>query len=208
MRPSALALVVANLFPLVGVIWLGWDIFSLLLLFWLENVVIGVFNVLKMLLVSAPLPGKSIVSLFLIPFFIIHFGLFTMAHGFVLFKIFSGALELDGSELGHLMGATLGEIKNRQLFWPIVALVVSHGVSFIGNAVIGQELQRTPLLKLMFQPYSRIIIMHITIIFGAFLAHLVDNGLGALVVLIGMKIVVDLRSHFEERNRFASEEMV
>lgn len=47
--PSVLALTAANLIPVVGVLWLGWQVFALLLLFWLENVVVGAFTVLRML---------------------------------------------------------------------------------------------------------------------------------------------------------------
>jgi len=41
--------------PLVGVLFLGWTLFATLLLFWLENVTVGVFSVLQML---AARPGE------------------------------------------------------------------------------------------------------------------------------------------------------
>jgi len=48
-QPSVIALVLANLVPLAGVFLFHWEVFPLLFLFWLENVVIGVLNVAKML---------------------------------------------------------------------------------------------------------------------------------------------------------------
>jgi hypothetical protein len=48
--PSLVALVVANALPLAGVLFLGWTVFPLVLLYWLENVVVGAFNVAKLLL--------------------------------------------------------------------------------------------------------------------------------------------------------------
>jgi len=48
--PSLFALLVANAFPIAGVLFLGWKVFPLVLLYWLENVVVGGFNVAKMLL--------------------------------------------------------------------------------------------------------------------------------------------------------------
>ncbi len=48
-KPSGLALIAANLLPLLGVIFLGWDAFAILLLYWAENVVIGAINVLKII---------------------------------------------------------------------------------------------------------------------------------------------------------------
>ena len=47
--PSALVLVAANLVPLAGVLFFGWSVFATLLLFWVENVIVGGFNVLRML---------------------------------------------------------------------------------------------------------------------------------------------------------------
>ena len=52
LKPSVLALLAANLYPVVGVVFLGWDAFYLLILFWMENLVIGFYTVIKMLLVS------------------------------------------------------------------------------------------------------------------------------------------------------------
>src|SRR5262245_52984701 len=45
---STTALVLANLTPLFGVLFLHWSVFSLLLLYWLENVTVGVVNVLRL----------------------------------------------------------------------------------------------------------------------------------------------------------------
>ncbi len=42
-------LVVTNLIPLVGVLWLGWDLMLILALYWAENGVVGVINILKIL---------------------------------------------------------------------------------------------------------------------------------------------------------------
>jgi hypothetical protein len=41
LRPSVLILVAANLVPLIGVIFWGWDAFVLLMLYWLETAVIA-----------------------------------------------------------------------------------------------------------------------------------------------------------------------
>lgn len=41
-------LVAANLVPLVGVLFWDWSVFEVVVLYWLENVIIGVINILKM----------------------------------------------------------------------------------------------------------------------------------------------------------------
>jgi hypothetical protein len=54
--PSLIALVVANAFPIFGVLFLGWTVFPLVLLYWLENVVVGSYNVVKLVLAQPRQP--------------------------------------------------------------------------------------------------------------------------------------------------------
>lgn len=46
--PSIWVLIVANLVPLAGVFFWDWSIFEVVLLYWMENVIIGIINILKM----------------------------------------------------------------------------------------------------------------------------------------------------------------
>ena len=55
---SVAALVVANLVPLFGVALLGWRLFPILLLYSLENAVIGFYNILRM--IKAPCDLKEL----------------------------------------------------------------------------------------------------------------------------------------------------
>lgn len=48
-RLPALFLIVANLIPLAGVLFWNWSLFQIVALYWLENVIIGAINLLKML---------------------------------------------------------------------------------------------------------------------------------------------------------------
>ena len=91
-RPSVATLLIANVLPLFGVLFLGWKIFPLLVLFWLENVVVGVFNVFKMLVASPTSPGQWVAKLGMIPFFCFHYGMFTLVHGIFVFVLFGGVL--------------------------------------------------------------------------------------------------------------------
>ncbi len=52
LRLSAVALVLANLVPLAGVLLWQWSVSSVVILYWFENVVIGVVNVLRMVTAS------------------------------------------------------------------------------------------------------------------------------------------------------------
>jgi hypothetical protein len=57
MNASVVVLILANLIPLAGVLFWDWSVFEVVVLYWLENVIIGGINILKML-TCAPDPGK------------------------------------------------------------------------------------------------------------------------------------------------------
>src|SRR5256885_8077445 len=72
---SAVILILVNAAPLVGVLFFHWTVFAVVLLYWCENVVVGSFNVLRMLC-AQPRDVMSWVSkVTTIPFFIVHYGM-------------------------------------------------------------------------------------------------------------------------------------
>jgi len=104
----------------------------------------------------------------------------------------------------HARGAGPGAVEAlTQLFtplWPaLLALFVSHGISFTLNFLGRREYQRTTVSKLMAAPYGRIVMMQFTLIFGGWVVMLLNNPLPALVLLIVLKVAADLRAHYGER---------
>src|SRR5207245_10592179 len=93
LSPSALVLVAANLVPLAGVLFFGWSVFATLLLFWVENVIVGGFNILRMLWAQPDNPLMWVAKAGMIPFFIVHYGMFTTVHGVFVLTLFGGMHE-------------------------------------------------------------------------------------------------------------------
>ena len=71
---TVLALVAANLIPLAGALFFGWDLGTIMLLYWAESAIIGLFNIGKMIAVG----GWG--AIFLCVFFCVHFGGFMAGH--------------------------------------------------------------------------------------------------------------------------------
>src|SRR5207249_1450699 len=94
--PSALVLVAANLVPLVGVLFFGWSVFSTLLLFWVENVIVCAFNVLRMLVAQPQIGVTWAAKLCMIPFFTFHYGMFVTVHGLFVLTLFGGGFSGRG----------------------------------------------------------------------------------------------------------------
>jgi len=193
-RVSLVLLVAANLLPLAGVWLWEWDVFLLLLLFWCENVFIGLFGIAR-LVVSAK-SENTFQGLFMPLFFLAHYGGFMFGHFMVLFGMYESYLRDAGqsTQAADYYGLILDD-KN----WiAIVALFISHGWSFVENFMGREEHERLTPMGAMGLPYKRMAITHIALILGGF--FLVANGqpLAGLVFLVLLKIGLDVTFHLRE----------
>ena len=184
---SAIALVVANLVPLVGVLFFGWDLGSIMVLYWVESGVIAFYTVLKIAIV-----GK-LAAIVAVPFFVGHFGGFMIAHFLFIYSLF-----LRGSS-GWAPGAGAELYAIFTPIWiSIAALFISHGVSFFTNFIGEREYEAANVSGLMHAPYYRVIVMHMTLLLGGWIVMLIGMPAGALVVLLLLKTAVDLHAHRRE----------
>jgi hypothetical protein len=200
---STAVLVFANAIPLFGVLFLGWKVFPLILLYWLENVIVGGFNVLRMLTADPRDPIRWIGKAFLIPFFCVHFGGFTFVHGVFVFAMFGGPAYTH--QFFPSLAGIFAAIRQTGIGFAVLGLILSHGVSFVGNYLLGGEYRQASLQQLMSQPYGRVIVMHLVILGGGFLVLALHSPVPALAVLVLLKIAVDLRAHRAERRRLGGE---
>ncbi len=210
---SGAVLVASNLVPLWFVLFRGCDVYYVLVLFWVENVLVGVFNVVRMAWctneVADPDPsvreqldgfeaggasaGGKVRRAALIPFFILHYGMFTFIHGiFVVGAIpemlgIRGLLDLNPSQVGIAS----------------LALAASHGVSFFANYLGRQEYRKTTVQAVMVRPYGRVFALHVTIVLGGILVSAMGGSIWMLVLLLGLKIVFDLSLHIRERKKLS-----
>jgi len=197
--PSAVFLLLANAAPLAGVLLHHWTVFAVVLLYWCENVIVGGFNVLRMLVAK---PQESLAWLgkaFLIPFFCAHYGMFTFVHGVLVFALFGGTRAHSG--FGLSVPVVLTTLREQGLVWAVVALIVSHAFSFFHNYVAGGEYLRISLQQLMAQPYARVVVLHVAVLFGGWVILALGSPIGALIILIALKTSLDLRAHLAERRK-------
>ena len=183
----------------MGVLFLHWTVLSVLLLYWCENVIVGGFNVLRMLTAD---PGEGAVWIgkaFLIPFFCFHYGLFTFVHGQFVLALFGDA----SMRHGPLGGGLVAAVEHAGIRVGVVFLFLSHAVSFVHNYLLSGEYRRASLPQLMAQPYARVMVMHFTILLGGFLVKAAGAPILAVLLLVALKTVIDLRAHLAERARLA-----
>ena len=187
---SVVALIAANLLPLAGVLFGGWKLDEVIVLFWAESAVIGFYTLLKMAVV-----GKWW-ALFAGAFFAGHFGGFMAIHFLFIYEMFVRGLHGRGSEPGAVEALT-------RLFtplWPaLLALFLSHGFSFGLNFLARREYRRATISSLMVAPYRRVTLMQVTLILGGWLVMALNDPMPALVLLIVLKVAADLYAHRGER---------
>jgi len=196
---SAFALIAANAVPVVGVLFYHWTVFSVILLYWCENVVVGAFNILRMLTAEPRDAGVWVGKGCLIPFFCVHYGFFTFVHGELVLDLFGGNLGHGGLNPAGLITA----VRRAGIWYGVLFLVLSHAFSFVHNYLMSGEYRRIGLNQLMSQPYARVIVLHVTILVGGFLVQLAGAPLPALLLLVALKTAIDLRAHLAERAKLA-----
>ncbi|MEO1078459.1 MAG: DUF6498-containing protein [Pseudomonadota bacterium] len=198
-QKSALALMISNALPILGVLFLGWDVGAIVVLYWSENLILGAYNIAKMVYVGGvPALGKS-------AFFLLHYGGFCAVHGlFILLLLLDTEPALDDLSwpfiliFVELLVAVCSQmLATAPSAWILafVGLFISHGYSFAMNFIGGGEYRHTTVNKLMAAPYLRIVALHVAIIVGGFAVISLGQPTVLLLVLIGLKTFLDLKLH-------------
>lgn len=212
-RASIAALLGANAIPIVGVAFLGWSLMTILVLYWLENGIVGLWTIPRIALARGAGVGSPVgrgpeaagcVRYSLIPFFIVHYGLFWFVHGvFVLTLPLFASMGPAGPEPGFGDVLTreapgFGSVDPAAVGFAAFALLVSHGVSFFVNYLGGGEYLRTTPQARMGAVYGRVVVLHLTILLGAFAVAVLGGPIWILVILVVGKTILDLTLHARE----------
>ena len=192
---SSVALIAANLAPVGGVLFFAWTIEDVLLLYWAESAVIGIYNLARMWVI-----GRWKILL-LGPFFLVHYSGFMAGHLFFIYALVISSSDVSVSASGILDQLLL-------LSPALIALLISHGVSFFFNFLGEKEYETTSLSEQLNAPYRRIVVMHITIMLGSLLVMAMDNKLLFVVSMMALKVGLDLRAHLGEHDLEGQKEPV
>lgn len=185
---SILALVLAHGVPVLGVVLHGWDLFTVMLIYWIECAVIGFYNCLKILVVTRRL---SVVT---VPFFLFHYGAFMGVHFMFLVAFFGPeGLSPKVSPLA-VLGGCLG------MLWPaVLSLLASHGVVFIHQFLQKREFRKADGQSLLHAPYRRVLVGNALLMGTGFAAVAAGAPLWAPALVVALKAAVDFRASLRER---------
>ena len=209
LQPSTLILIAANLVPLIGVAFWGWDAFVLLILYWLETAVIAFWTLVRIATMPRDALGdikfegsdKPAAPLALAAFFTVHAGIFMAVHFMFLWTLFSG----DWARKIHGPREFVDQIIIGTGLWvPLVVLFVVRGALMMFDTLepaltrafrfVPRAEKRgmlSPSETVLFGLYVRIFVMQVTIILGAWFAMLFGTA-GAYAFLIAVKTAIDV----------------
>ena len=202
---TAALIILLNLIPVAGVLWMGWDGAQILLLYWAENIVVGLMTLPRIITAQghsrkpgdSPLAPRSSLAgqTALGCFFTIHYGLFCLVHGVfawliagTLMNVGPGGSSGDPFD-GELWAHTFGQSG---FLWALAGIAALHLALFIREWVLQSGWRRALPTDEMTRPYGRIIVMHLTILAGAWIIGATRAPIGAVLLLCLIKTAIEL----------------
>lgn len=180
----------------IGVLGFGWPVFTVMALYWAENVLVGLGNLLRMLIAGVR-SGHLLASLFVAAFFSLHYGIFTVAHGVLLVAMFGDEAstilepgEHPFSMLGALVALFAGD-RWLSLALAVIAIGVLVDTLRWIAATRDSDDGRKP-AALMAAPYGRVAVLHLTLLLGAALVQWLQAPVLAVLLLVALKLAFDL----------------
>ena len=186
-------LLIYSFLPLFGIFFFGWDWKEIIILFWLENITIGARATLGMIrtkvMPTDPYPENTNGSVSnhetlnkygSIVQFIINYGGLTAAHGIFLFVVLSS----------NFFGEN---ISSNDIFRLVIFWIIACTLQLI--AAFNQPAPIAPLKQQSIEPFKRIAPLHLAIIFGVFAIELLNLPAGAVIILIGVKFMIDVMNY-------------
>ncbi len=184
MNASVYFIIAANLLPFAMVVGGEWGMREILPLYWFESAIIVSLFILKIFFLQGmTLAGKLLMAVRLTG----HIVLFMFLHGFFLYKLLDGSIHGKTNEFDLV--SLLMNVK-----WGILALFASHGVSFVLNYKRKDEIL----------PFSRTLVMHLTIILGIGASLVFKTPEALVAVFVALKIFAEVMLHLKERAKLGT----
>jgi hypothetical protein len=192
--PSLWFLLLSNLITIFFAIKEGWDLLTIMWIYWFQSITIGFFNFIRILQLKEfstegvrvnrkPVPPTRESKIFFAFFFLFHYGLFHLIY--MIFLLSGKLIKTHGNV------PSFSFIDWQYIFLTSLFFFLNHLFSYFYNRP--KDTKKQNIGSLMFYPYARIIPMHITILSFGFYFN-------ALPLFLALKTVADLVMHIVEHN--------
>ena len=208
---SATVLVAANLLVAALIVLMEGDAASLLFVYWVETMIIGVMSIVKMYLVPPrtgtrldPYPivkwtlallGRTLLALL----FVLHYGLFALVTGVLILGLGAWGFSPETDPT-----PPFGDVLRLHL-WPVSLIAVSHVWSLVTNYIGRKEYRSRDTNDLMGRPYKRLALMIVVVWPGMIFASKTNTPMAVIaLVFVPLKIILDLVAHFRDHKELES----
>lgn len=195
-----------DLVPVYAVLLLEWRAAPLIILYWLENGVIGVFAGLRMLSIGVVSgAGPFLGSVFMTVFFAFHYGIFWTVHGAFVMMLAgaqAGAVkDVFGDGVDAATMASLGTDYFPGMSFIILLIVLWNAIVLIVDFWLRGEVRRAKLDEEMFGPYARVVVLHIGIFAGFFALTAIGQPAWGVLGLILLHAAFNFVHRVRQRGR-------
>lgn len=206
-NPMVLLGFLVDLLPIYAVIAWGWNASPLVMLYWMENVIIGVMTVPRLLISGARFGiGGVIGGVFMSAFFAFHYGMFCFVHGIFLvaFASWNGGEGMASAPFMDIEGIfRFGLTVGPHMEWIIAAVVAFQILVFAVEFIWKGEWKRTNPGEEMGSPYGRIVLLHFGIFVGAGALFLLGQPMVGVLALIVFRAAYGIVSNSKRFDRKA-----
>lgn len=182
-----------DIVPLVGLTFLGWNPVIILPLYWVENIAVGYYTYKKLMLpditesgitVSSGDGSKNLVQrAALASFFVMHYGIFTLVHGVFAFTVVPSVIAGSSVDTSPLLWAVPTAL---------ITAFVAERIRFVRQITSPELRSKITQENAMGAAYVRIIVLHFSILVGAWIIIGLGLPQGAAIVLILLKMIVEI----------------
>lgn len=203
-HPSLLALVLivlTNAIPAVGLLWLGWDAGQLLVLFWCESVIVGLFTLPRIVTaqgIDPPTIRKGVVMPNDVPLnpiagvvtFVLNYGAFCVVHGMFLNRM----VLPDDDSFGFVNPVHMVErFLDRSGFAPALVVIAATQLLLLAtNWFLPGTYRVSGRRTEMSRPYVRVVALHLGVMFGGWMLFSAGAPGQALLILCAVKAAMEL----------------
>jgi hypothetical protein len=186
---TAVLLIVANVVPIVALVRTGEPVGAILIIYWMQLVIIGFWNVIKLIVVT------RLRALVFVPMFVITYMAIISVFGFI-----AGGLLDD-----QMQGTVWQKNFSPWNYWvPAMMFFVTHGLSFFRNFIGRREYHNTDWEKQISQPFLRAFPMWAAAFVGGIFGSFFTHAAFAAAFVVPVKIALDLLGHFAEHGMLAT----
>lgn len=176
----------------IGIVAFGWPTFTVLALYWLENVIVGAFTALRIVATGAR-AGRWVEALATVGFFSVHYGLFCLIHGFFVAVLFGGIRPVDSGIVDTVL-LMIDRVAGDRTGLIVIAAMTVAAAADAWRALAATDHEHPRAIRdAMSAPYGRIVVLHLVLIGGGFLVQALKLPSLAALLLVGAKLAHDLR---------------